>query len=188
MHDLPWADRPPPVKSLPHLPMKRLGPGEKLTGALTIHAMIGIYTHFWQRRTLPCGGEQCPACADNRPRRWEGYISLWTPTPSKHVIIALTPGAAADLSNELGPIGNDRGRIIVVERLGKRPNGRVVARAAEESRPESGLPPMPDLRAHLIHIWGLDAANVGQDQPDYRKAIIKAYDRGDQHQPSSESA
>lgn len=173
--NLPWRDAPPTPKKLPHLPLIRLGAGASLKCAITVPTAIGIDTHFFHRRTLPCTGENCPGCADGRPKRWEGYVAVWTAAPSRHVIIALTPGVAADLQAIAGDNANLRGRLVLFARLGKRTNGRVTITAEDNIVPTEKLPPEPDLRAHMVHIWGLDQSHVGQDAPDYAAEARRLY-------------
>lgn len=173
--DLPWRDAPPVSPKLPHLPLIRIGAAATVSGAVTVDAHVGIDTHFFHRRTLPCVGAGCPGCAEGRPKRWEGYIAIYTTAPSRHVIIALTPGLAADLLAFAADKSTLRGRFVSITRQGKRPNGRLTITCEDRLIPPEKLPPPPLLRAHLAHIWGLDQAHAGQDQPGYAEKAAAIY-------------
>lgn len=172
----PRWDAPPPSDSkLQHLPLQRLGAGLQLKAAITSPAILGVWTHFMGGRTLACLQEGCPGCENNLPRRWEGYLGVLTAKDRRHLILALTPGAAIGIGDTAPDPFNLRGLVLIAERIGKRANARLRARVEELDLSQIKLPPIPDLKAHMMHIWGLDQAHAGQDYTGYAEAIKKQY-------------
>lgn len=164
----PRWDAPPPESSrLQHLPLQRLGPKANLRAAITSPDVLGVWTHFMSGRTLACLQGDCPGCEANLPQRWEGYLGVLIAETRRHIILALTPGAAIGIADTAPDPHNLRGLVLIAERMGKRANARLRARVEELDLSQVKLPPIPDLKAHLMHIWGLDQAHFNQDNPDY---------------------
>lgn len=170
-----WSDRPPTPNALPYLPLERIKPGVTFRGLITSHTVLGVMTHFLGGRTLACIEGECPGCLASQPARWEGYLSVLTPSPSRHIIIAITPGAAMGIADSATDPAALRGSLVILERGGKRPNSRLRARVEQAEAYGRGLPPAPDLKAHLIHIWGLDQSHTAQDHPDYVNRVKEFY-------------
>jgi hypothetical protein len=175
-----WQDDPPPERMLPHMPLVRVKPGVMLSGAVTTTQIHGVPTHYYGRRTLPCLADDCPGCAKQMPSRWEGYIGLWSSRPSKHLIVALTPGAATGIIDTAKDPKNLRAVYVEICRTGRAANSRLVASCKELEIPSSHLPPIPDLRAHLLHIWGLDLDPTKIDPAHWAETVRDSYNRNGQ--------
>jgi hypothetical protein len=169
--DIRERQQPPSDNHLPHLPLIRVPTRTAMRLAITSVSMYQVDTHYMGRRTLPCTTTDCPGCAAQLPRRYEAYIAALTTTPTRHVIVALTPRAAKQLWDSAPDPHNMRGIIITLQRMGNRANGPLMCRVEQEEHAESKLPPMPELRAHMARIWGLDRSHEGTDHPYYRKAV-----------------
>lgn len=175
-----WDVPPPTPTNLPYLPLVRVPPGKPLSGLLTSQSVLGVWTHFLGGRTLPCMSSDCKGCEAQMPKRWEGYISLITPSPSKHILVALTPGAALGISDTAPDPLQLRGNLVIFERGGKRLNSRLRARVERVDFYQKMLPPEPNLKEHLVHIWGLDQSQLGQDNPQYVNRVAEHYRRNGQ--------
>lgn len=162
-----WLDTPTPPSDLPHLPLLRVPPGPGIIGLITAPSLLGTQTHFMNRRTLPCLAPDCPGCEAKLARREEWYSSLWTQSPSKHVIAALTPAVAWQITEATAKLPTIRGLRVHLYRSSKRPNSRLLASIAEVEFHETKLPDPPDLQRHLLHIWGLDQSHLAQDDQAY---------------------
>jgi hypothetical protein len=160
-----WIAGPPPARELPHLALVRLKTSARISGLLTCHHPQTCHMHFYAGRTLPCVGDDCPGCALQRRLIRECYVSLWTGHPTKHVILALTPRAEWHLKFETPDSHDYRGLWIDVERQGKKNNGRLELERGARTPTPHHLPPAPDIRAHLTHIWGLDPSQIGSEHP-----------------------
>lgn len=170
-----WLDGPPPEKNLPHLPLVRVPGKTPLAGAITCSKIVQVYTHFLNRRTQPCMTEDCPGCAGNLAKRYEAYCSIWTTTPGRHIIVALTPEASIQIKHQCQNWEAMRGVYLKLERPSKRPNGRVTAEIDHNIATLHLIPPAPDLEAHLLKIWGLDQSHLGQDQPQYVRLVTEKF-------------
>jgi hypothetical protein len=154
-----------------HLPLKRIGAKGSLKAAITSPSILGVWTHFMGGRTLACLAQECPGCNAQMPRRWEGYLGILTAGDRKHIILAVTPGAAIGIADSAPDPNNLRGLILIAERLGVRANARLQARVEEADLSQVKLPAIPDLKAHLLHIWGLDQAHTSMDHPGYARHV-----------------
>lgn len=161
---------PPEDENLPHLPLIRVPTRTSWKLAITCTQMLQVDTHYMNRRTLPCVTTDCPGCAAELPRRYEAYISALTTQPSRHVIIALTPKAASQLWASAPNRTDLRGSIITLQRLGTRANGPLSCRFEHSDAIDHKLPPIPELVAHMLRIWGLSASQFGTDHPYYASA------------------
>jgi len=170
-----WIDQPTAPSSLPHLALLRVPPGNGLYGVLTSPKPIGVQTHYMGRRTLPCVSEACPGCLARLATRDEWYTGLWTGSPSKHVIAALTPAVAWELTDKLQPRLNFRGIKVHLTRAGKAANSRLLLTLPDPENLFTSIPDEPDLRAHLLHIWGFDQGELTRDGADYADRVRKAF-------------
>lgn len=165
---------PPAAAKRPHLPLMRLPKSACWRVAITAWELLQVETHFFGRRTLPCVTEDCPGCAAQKPRRYEAYLSVWTASPSKHIIVALTPRAAAEILSTITPPNQLRGHMITLRRTGTRANGPVTAEIDGEMIDANRLPPAPDLLAQMLDIWGLDQSHTAMDHGAYAAAVAAA--------------
>lgn len=166
-----WADRPPADDSLPHLPLIRVPARGSIAGALTTPHILQVWTHYISRRTQPCTTDACPGCEAQLPKRYEAYASIWTTTPSRHIIVALTPGAAEGLLSSAPNPQDLLGLRVTIQRLGSRANGRLVCRVDGDQVHSSKLPPIPELAAHMFKIWGIDQSHTAQDHAGYADEV-----------------
>jgi len=155
--------------------MIRVKPGPPLTGVITSSKLVGVPTHYMSRRTLPCIDADCPGCAGKLPRRDEWYVSMWTASPSKHTIVALTPAVAWQIKNDFHAPATYRALGITLHRAGRAANTRLLVECRELETAQLRLPAEPDLIAHLLHIWGLDQGHLAQDDPAYVNRVKEHY-------------
>lgn len=160
-----WSTDAPRRPELPHVPLERLKPSGTIRGAITSQEPLSTHLHFLGGRTLPCTGDPCPGCELQRRRIIEHYISLLVDTPRRHIILAITPGAALNLYDQAPDPHKLRGTIISATRAGKKMNGRVNIHVEEHTVPDSKLPPTPDVIRHLHQIWGITPEQMGTEHP-----------------------
>jgi hypothetical protein len=160
----PSTGRPSPHR-LPYAPLKRLGPSQRFTGAITCHKPLSVWCHFMSGRTLPCVDKNCPGCAANRRQIRECYVSLYLTNERQHIITVLTPGAELALTDLAPNMSATRGLIITIQRDGKRANGRLRVVVTGDTVNGTQLPPAPDLKAHMYVIWGLTQELMGTEHP-----------------------
>lgn len=141
---------------LPHLDLIRVGTAGKITGVVTSLSIWEPYTHFYRGKTVGCARENCPACRDKVPKRYEAYLGVYSPATRRHVILGLTVNAVRQIVEQVGRKHRIRGLVIEVTRKGKKANGKVNVATSHLWPDTSTLPSAPDLIAHLERIWGVD--------------------------------
>lgn len=151
-----FETRPPSATVAPNLPLKRLPARASLLLAITSPEPVGVWTHFWSRRTTPCLAQACPACAEGLPTRYECYVGAITSEKREHAIYALTPNAARALYDATPQDETSRGLVVTLSRAGTKANGRLILTSNGQKLSSTKLPPAPDLVAILLHIWGYD--------------------------------
>ena len=156
---------------VPYLPVVTVGAKFKGRGVITCTEFYEPFTHYIGGRTLPCLTPTCSACDNDRPRRYEGFVSVVWMVSRKHEIVRLTKPAMLGL--KLGLEGRDflRGQVLLLERKGTRNCGRLVASVEREALEISRLPPAPDLPAHLARIWRVDGMEVSKDETGYIRQL-----------------
>lgn len=166
-----FLDSVPVKEGIDYLRLDRLPPRAKWPVIPTCHQPVFIMTHWMAGRTLPHLDNDCPGCEMERPKRFEAYMSVLRVPGGKHQIIALTLGAMHQIEETVPHGESIRGRQMIVGRRGERTNGQIEVEVLNKITPDALMPTVPDLYQHLIHIWGLDAAHLGQDRPDYAATI-----------------
>lgn len=157
------AGVPLPGAALPYLPMMRPGAGigGAIEGWVLSPAILGIPTHFLDRRTYPCTKHigRCEGCEEWRRRaQWDGYFAVRTPI--KTVAIFQVTRAAVEAS---APLTNDafdlRGSFVRLQRKGESDSGRVMMTFVSKAYP-GRLPEAPDVVASLARLWQLDVDHL----------------------------
>lgn len=148
-----WDSVPPPEHNFANYRLVRVPVGRATGGVLLCRRMIGTHTHFYRKRTTPCTGDRCPACADGNSPRWYGYFAIWNPI-TKVVSILELPGATARALLDRYEDWTDwRGCTIVTERVPNKPNGRVHAILKDTRGVNDRLPDAPPIDSILAHMW-----------------------------------
>lgn len=160
---------------LAHLPLETLGAAREARLVVTSEGLYECFTHFVGGRTLPCLEEECAACGDRRPARYEAFLSAVWSGRKGHFIVRLTENAAADLLRAIPRPGSMRCHCVTLMRHGKRANGKLTATVETTPYEGSRLPAAPDLALHLSRIWrleGLEVAGVPRLYVDQLKSLV----------------
>lgn len=151
-----WTNHPPTDAGPYAYRIVRTPADKPLTATITCNDLLGTDTHYVNHRTIPCEGpDHCAACQQGYSYRWHGYVSAVLLPGLEHVIIELTPGAAQTLTTYQRAYHDLRGCSLRAHRPSGRPNGRVVLHCKRTDPAKSPLPPAPDLKVILCHIWGI---------------------------------
>lgn len=119
-------------------------------------SVYGVYIHWLGKRSAPClsnGPVQCPFCAIQVPRRWEGYLAGYSERTGKVYLLHLSKGASLSCPDIASGKANLRGCRIIVERRGNNPNSPCVARVEYGSQLNFKLPSEFNVKAQLMQIW-----------------------------------
>jgi hypothetical protein len=122
--------------------------------------MLGIRTHFFRGRTIPCLLEDCPACECKQLSRWKGYLLAIEIPTEQQVVFEFTPPVATTLDEAHKRHGTMRGLQVVVSRTSKKANGKVVL--AVKGITVLGPQACPDYSVWpiLCRIWGIAGDDV----------------------------
>lgn len=151
------SERPSGPPTARVLDLVRCPPKGGLRGMITSPKILGIETHYWGGKTVPCGGSLCQACEEQQPARWHGYCGLLTPQPSRHVIVEITLQACEEIWRWEELNGEILGMKLSLARRADRVNGKILVQVDRIERGAYRLPAPPDLTKNLRIIWGIDA-------------------------------
>lgn len=156
-----WTNRPPATARSSALEIVRTPPARPLIATILSDDIIGTATHFTNHRTTPCGRpDACEFCDRGLPWRWHGYLAVLLPERPRPCLLELTAQAAESVASARAQYGTLRGARIKLTRAGKRPNGRVQVALAPPPDDPDPLPPEPDVRHALCHVWNYDPASA----------------------------
>lgn len=128
-------------------------------------------THYLGRRTLPCVGPDCGACAQQKPRRKEGFVACRVATTKRDIILRLTEHAACQILRAMSSRGYLRGVVFEAARRGGAPNGFVEIAVDPVTYETARLPDAPVLPMHLSRVWRIDGWEPEQCMSEYSRQV-----------------
>jgi hypothetical protein len=148
-----WYDDPPGPTEFAGIRLFRIPTGKIYQGVITSPTMVGRYTHYVRRRTIPHFDRDCPECLTGSEARWHGYISVYSLGGHAHSVLELTALAAGPIKEFQERHGSLRGSEIWAQRMGAAPNSPVQTRVNAADHDLRTIPQPVDLRAFLCTIW-----------------------------------
>jgi hypothetical protein len=148
-----WATAPDPDDQPTPVRLIRVGPKQPLEIVITAEQVLGVYTHWYTGRTVPCTRPTCDACQLGNEPRWHGYVSAISCRTGEHAIVELTATATPIFERWRQSHSTIRGAKATLARLGKRPNGRVIVKLDADDVPGRILPEQLDLQRLLTRVW-----------------------------------
>ena len=134
-------------------PLMRCG-AKPFQGAVILsHDILGCYTHYWCRRTIPCRKDNCPACDQGYSPRWHGWVFVQSQKTANKAIFEFTAGASANVDKYFREHRTLRGGIINAWREPARINGRLVIQVIKGTRDPDSLPKAIKLLPILMRMW-----------------------------------
>ncbi len=148
-----WADL-PPSPSTPYVPIVSPKPGLALKVLLLGDILVGVHTHWIDRRTRPCevNSLNCEGCQLGLPRRWKGYLAAWLMATGRKCLAEVTAEAARSCPRLTQTAGGLRGWTLLLSRKGGARNGPVYVKL-ELPTVVGELPSDFDVRAALRRVW-----------------------------------
>ncbi len=151
-----WSDTPPSDEERFSYRIVRTPPDKSLQAIVTSGSIEGCPTHYAHSRTIPCEGlDTCKLCEAGHSWRWHGYVSAVLITTMEHVLFEFTATASDTFKTFHGVNGTLRGCSYTAWRPSKKPNGRVVISCKHADTARVTLPPPPNIRKILCHIWNI---------------------------------
>lgn len=157
-----WTTDPPATLTGPGFRLVRTPAASSLTACITSLDMIGCPTHYYQRRTIPCDDDLCPACSEGIGWRWHGWLACILNQTQEHVLFEFTATAADFFKPYREQHGTLRGCVFTASRNNTRANARVLIRCRPGDLTKIQLPPPPDIKQALAHIWGIPVDQLGK--------------------------
>jgi len=160
-----FSNKPPSDPRGPSYQIVRTPTGKPLTAIVTSDDLIGTFTHFWKRRTMPCErGNDCQPCQAGIPFRWHAYLSAYLKNHA-HVLFECTAQAAENFVAYREAHGSLRGCLFTASRMNYSPNARVIITCKPANLSELTLPNPPDLIAVLAILWDFPTEDLDVTGP-----------------------
>jgi len=156
MHPL-RDDKPP--RPGPSIPVIRIKGGEQRLLIVLSPRLIGYWTHWGGKATMPCTGKElgCTGCSARPPwpSRWKGYLHALCLVKHYDCFLELTPAAAEMLSLQSDNAMSLRGVKIELRRT-PGANGRLKLIVHNRTLTMNDLPEPKDPMVSLAKLWGIN--------------------------------
>jgi len=151
-----WSDHPPKPGDFAGVRLVRVPPQKTFEGLITSEKLQGCPTHYAERKTQPCTGDDCRHCLAGLTPRWLAYLSVWSTRTRAHLVLELTALASLPVDDYAARHGSIRGSLIVADRNGSRPNSPVTVSVRPDDSDHRLLPPEVDLRRFFDLLWHIN--------------------------------
>lgn len=178
----------PARPEVPYYPVTTLPPSSRWRCVCFSDELFLPRTHYLGRRTLPCMGAECGACAQQKPRRKEGFVACRVATTRKDIILRLTEHAACEILRAMSSRGYLRGMVFSASRRGAAPNGFVEITVDSEPYEATRLPDAPLLPLHLSRVWRIDGWEPELSLTEYTRQVSEYLRKFDPHGGEAEVA
>lgn len=146
-------------------PLMRCGPKGFRNAVILSHDILGCYTHYWCRRTIPCRKEGCPACEKGYSPRWHGWVFVQSKLTANKVIFEFTAGGSGGLDKYFREHRTLRAAQINAWREPAKPNGRLIIEAFDSGIESELLPKGIKLLPILMRMWNARFEPASADTP-----------------------
>lgn len=141
-------------------------PGSPVSVWVVSQEIVGVVTHWLDRRTRPCTGprDECEGCLRKAAFRWKGYLGVWCAGPGRYALAELTKHAVATCPALRKKEPQLRGKRLILRRAGGANNAAVSAEVTEAPF-GPGLPPDFNIRRALCITWYGDDGTAYEGGP-----------------------
>lgn len=154
----PWTSPNPSDTRAAAAMLRRLTGSDIWEGFSTSEHPVGFYSHYQDRRSVPCFAPTlpCERCSRGESRRWRGYFSFYNVTVRKHHVCELTEGAHEQI--QLAGYGTDlrplRAAWLILSRHKGEDRGKLLVDFKPEKTPAFKLPPALDVASIIAKVYG----------------------------------
>jgi hypothetical protein len=155
-----WTNRPPDQPEKYAYELKRTPPDHPIIAICISDDILGCNTHFWGNRTVPCEAPNCPACQDQTPSRWHGYLACYDPKTAALFIFETTAKAAQAFEAYRDTYGTLRGCYFQACRPKRRKNAAITIQTKPADLTKINHPPPLDIQRAMSVIWQIPATAI----------------------------
>jgi hypothetical protein len=168
--DRGFTRRPEEVPEVDMWRVIRVPPSGRVSVTILSHDLIGRYTHFFRRRSVPCMlPDTCEACNQGVPRRYHSWFCALGHKSGECAIVEITKRAVGYFDAAFRAHRTLRGLVAHMTRVPQgKENGKVHA-IIEKPKVEVELPKSANIELILLQMWELPITL--QIPVDERKAI-----------------
>jgi hypothetical protein len=148
-----WQEHPAPIAPGSRLDLIRCKLGATVPVVVLSERQVGTEIHWYNGRSFPHLKNGCPACLAKRPAVWKGYLAVWQPKPRTIAIIEFTTRCTNALDAYFLAYGTLRAATVVLTRKGRSDKGPLTLDISPSQYATNDLPPAPDIRHALTHMW-----------------------------------
>lgn len=180
-----YADRPDPDRR-PFYEIRSPTMDREVQSVILSHNVLGVYTHYYNRRTRPCLGskEKCEGCGMAYDRRWKAFLAAWDRSKGRLEMVEVTQEAFLRCPGFHVAQVDLRGMVIRLFRAGTSRNARVTAQLTKANWPPGILPAAFDVKAALERVWFTVPA---EEKPSGAKGDdVQGNAQGDGEQPGDD--
>ncbi len=183
-----FSNKPPQDPRGPSYQIVRTPTGKPLTGIVTSEDIVGCYTHFYKRRTMPCERDNCEACHNGIPFRWHAYLSAYLAKTHLHCLFECTAQAAERFVEYRESHGTTRGCLFTASRMNYAPNARIIITTKPADLTDLHLPNQPNIPNVLAILWNLPLPEVKADRQGTKRGqkTVTRQPRSKRSQPAGE--
>lgn len=153
------ANCPPP--SGPQMFVHRLKAHESLNCVILGTKIVGYWTHWDGKATLPCNGadDDCSPCKRHLPKRWKGYLHVYDTQRKRQVFLEITPVAAECIKRDIPSEQPMRGiRLNITRAAGDKARLSISVWPADTSGDPQLWPAEKHPLETLLKLWGVEQA------------------------------
>lgn len=150
-----WCEDVPPPENV-FIPILSPKPGKPVRGFLLSDAHVGVWTHYYNERTVPHREphSSCLPCQYALAKRWKAYFGCWSVQLCRLVMIELTRRSMEESLNFPNATRFfRRGLELFVSRRGSKANSPVIFELNANKDPGCELPKPFNVQKALERIW-----------------------------------
>lgn len=166
-----WNTKPDEVEKESNIDLIRVGPKGASGLVIISDHVIGRYTHFVGKRTMPCIDKNCWGCENTTQRRWYGWLTVYNEKNDKIILLEITQKAYQQIEKYMEHHKTLRGAKLRACRKGGKANGQLKLEITPARHVQATLPAEIDRVEALERIWQTKRRDMIDDKPDSQTEV-----------------